>query len=277
MGAFPIISSGVGVFHQVVSSLTISFSITWKLSLLLLCLLSTTTTSTTGTKKHYNIMARTPCNQVMQHGTDLIGIRFFLLLHHDPDFVLFTKILKDKYDHAIADQTEVDALLFFDGTKEKLVSIALKDLKSASAQSVVEQSIHLNTTAVANNGLSLFKALPFKWMDKSGPLRLLQSSNDLTAHSWFDFCLSLEYYVFNNRLWVHPYYCHQRICSSDNGYGFLVADPIVDCDSDLPLKYDYLIEDWNDQLYQALSKTGVLPDGLALKMVISFSGQCIIF
>jgi hypothetical protein len=165
MGAFRYISFGVGVFHRVVSSLTISFSITWKLTLLLLCLLSTTTTSTTGTKKHYYIMAKTPCNQVMQHGTDLIGIRFFLLLHHDPDFVLFTKILKDKYDHAIADQTEVDALLFFDGTKVKLVSTALKDLKSAFAQSVVELSIYLNTTAVANNGLSLFKALPFKWMD----------------------------------------------------------------------------------------------------------------
>jgi hypothetical protein len=111
-------------------------------------------------------MAKTPCNQVMQHGTDLIGIRFFLLLHHDPDFVLFTKVLKDKYDHAIADQTEVDALLFFDCTKDKLVLTALKDLKGAFAQLVVEQSIHLNTTAVANNGLSLFKALPFKWTDK---------------------------------------------------------------------------------------------------------------
>jgi hypothetical protein len=125
-------------------------------------------------------MAKTPCNQVMQHGTDLIGIRFFLLLHHDPDFVLFTKILKDKYNHAIADQTEVDALLFFDGTKDKLISTALKDLKSAFAQSVVEQSIHLNTTAVANNGLSLFKSLPFKWMDTSGTLHLIQSSNDLS-------------------------------------------------------------------------------------------------
>jgi hypothetical protein len=43
----------------------------------------------------------------------------------------------------------------------------------------VELSIHLNTTAVANNGLLLFKALPFKWMDKSGSFHLIQSSNDL--------------------------------------------------------------------------------------------------
>jgi hypothetical protein len=64
-------------------------------------------------------------------------------------------------------------LLFFDGTKDKLVSTALKDLNSAFAQSVVEQSIHLNTTAIANNGLSLFKALPFKWMDKSGSMHLI--------------------------------------------------------------------------------------------------------
>jgi hypothetical protein len=70
-------------------------------------------------------------------------------------------------------------LLFFDGNKDKLVSTALKDLKTAFAQSVVEQSIHLNTTTVASNGLSLFKALPFKWMDRSGAYHLIQSSNDL--------------------------------------------------------------------------------------------------
>jgi hypothetical protein len=94
---------------------------------------------------------------------------------------------------------------------------------------------------------------------------------DFTAHSWFDFCLSLAYYVFNNRLWVHPYYCHQRICSSGNGCGFLVADPLIDCDSDLPLRYDYLVEDWNDQLYQALSKTGILPDGRSQDILRSCS------
>jgi hypothetical protein len=178
MGAFRIISFEVGVFHRIVSSLTVSFSITWKLTLLLLCLLSTTTTSTT-TKKSYSIMVTTPCNQVMKHGSDIIGIRFFLLLHHDPDFTMFTKILKDKYNHSIDDQTEVDALLFVDDIRDKLVSTALKDLKYAFAQSVVETSIHLKTTTVANNGLSLFKALPFKWMDTSGTLHLIQSSNDL--------------------------------------------------------------------------------------------------
>jgi hypothetical protein len=109
----------------------------------------------------------------MQHGSDLIGIRFFLVLHHDPE------ILKDKYGHSIADQTEVDALLFYDGNKDNLVSTVLKDLKNAPAQSVVEISIHLNTTNVASNGLVLFKALPFKWMDTSGTLHLPQSSNDL--------------------------------------------------------------------------------------------------
>jgi hypothetical protein len=158
--------------------ITISFSITWKLTLLLLCLLLTTTINTT-TKKHYTIMVETPCNQVMQHGSDLIGIRFFLMLHHDPDFIMFTKILKDKYDHSIDDQTEIDSLLFFDDVRDKLVSTTLKDLKLAFAKSAVEQSIHLSTTTVANNGLSLFKALPFKWMKKSGTMHLIQSSNDL--------------------------------------------------------------------------------------------------
>jgi hypothetical protein len=101
------------------------------------------------------------------------------MLHHDPDFIMFTRILKDKYDHSIDDQTEIDALLFFDGNKDKFVLTALKDLKLAFAKSVVEQSIHLNTTTVASNGLSLFRALPFKWMDKSGSYHLIQSSNDL--------------------------------------------------------------------------------------------------
>jgi hypothetical protein len=94
----------------------------------------------------------------MQHGSDLIGIRFFLMLHHDPDFIMFTKILKDKYDHSIDDQTDIDALLLFDDVRDKLVSTALKDLKLAFAKSVVEQSIHLNTTTVANNGLSFLSS-----------------------------------------------------------------------------------------------------------------------
>jgi hypothetical protein len=64
---------------------------------------------------------------------------------------MFTKILKDKYDHSIDDQTEIDSILFFDDVRDKLVSTALKDLKLAFAKSVVEQSIHLNTTTVANN------------------------------------------------------------------------------------------------------------------------------
>jgi hypothetical protein len=76
---------------------------------------------------------------------------------------------------------------------------------------------------------------------------------------------------------VHPYYCHQRICSSDNGSGFLVADPIVDCDSGLPLKYDYLVKDWNDRLYRALSKTGVLPDGRAQDILRSCSQNGYLF
>jgi hypothetical protein len=125
MGAFRIISFEVGVFHRIVSSLTITFSITWKLTLLLLCLLSTTTPSTT-TKKPYTIMVKTPCNQVMQHGSDLIGIQFFLMLHHDPDFIMFTRILKDKYDHSIDDQTEINALLFMMITETNLFQLHLR-------------------------------------------------------------------------------------------------------------------------------------------------------
>ena len=77
----------------------------------------------------------------------------------------------------------------------------------------------------------------------------MQSITALSSHSpqaWFEFCISLEYAAANNRMWIHPYFCHQRTCSSDNGYGFLVADPIDDCDSDIHIKYDYLIEDWSN-------------------------------
>jgi hypothetical protein len=73
MGAFRTISFGVGVFHRVVSPLTISLSITWKLTLLLLCLLSTTTTSTTT--ENLTIMATTECKHVMNDGIDLEGFR----------------------------------------------------------------------------------------------------------------------------------------------------------------------------------------------------------
>jgi hypothetical protein len=78
MGAFRNISFGVGVFHRVASSLTISFSITWKLTLLLLCLLSTTTTSTT-TKKL--TMTTSECKHVMNDGIDLEGFRILFQTH----------------------------------------------------------------------------------------------------------------------------------------------------------------------------------------------------
>jgi hypothetical protein len=34
---------------------------------------------------------------------------------------MFTRMLEDKYDHSIADQTEIDALISFDDNEDKLV------------------------------------------------------------------------------------------------------------------------------------------------------------
>jgi hypothetical protein len=108
MGAFRIISFEVGVFHRIVSSLTISFSITWKLTLLLLCLLSITTTSTTGTKKLTIIMAPSACNQVMSDGSDLEGIRILFQDHTIPEFIPLSKVIQVNYNVVIDDVTVFD-------------------------------------------------------------------------------------------------------------------------------------------------------------------------
>jgi hypothetical protein len=91
MGAFCTITFEVGVFHRIVSSLTISFSITCKLTLLLLCLLSTTPKSTTGTKKLIIIMTTLACNQVMNDGSDLEGIQILFQYHLIPEFIPLSK------------------------------------------------------------------------------------------------------------------------------------------------------------------------------------------
>jgi hypothetical protein len=120
MGAFRIISFEVGVFHRIVSSLTISFSITWKLTLLLLCLLSTTTTSTTSTKKLTIIMAPSACSQVMSDGSDLEGIRILFQDHFIPEFIPLSKVIQVNYNGVIDDITVLDPLLFDTSIKDKL-------------------------------------------------------------------------------------------------------------------------------------------------------------
>jgi hypothetical protein len=138
MGAFCIISFEVGVFHRIVSSLTISFSITWKLTLLLLCLLSTTTTtSTTGTKKLTIIMAPSACNQVMSDGSDLKGIRILFQDHLIPEFIPLSKVIQVNYSGVIDDITVVDTLFFDTSIKDKLTLTALDDLKDIIADLVV--------------------------------------------------------------------------------------------------------------------------------------------
>jgi hypothetical protein len=128
MGAFRIISFAVGVFHRVVSSLTISFSITWKLTLLLLCLLSTTTTSTTNTKKLTIIMAPSACNQVMNDGSDLEGIQILFQDHLILEFIPLSKVIQVNYNGAIDDITVLDPLFFDTSFKDKLTLTALDDL-----------------------------------------------------------------------------------------------------------------------------------------------------
>jgi hypothetical protein len=142
MGAFRIISFAVGVFYRIVSSLTISSSITWKLTLLLLCLLSTTTTSTTSTKKLTIIMAPSACNQVMSDGSDLEGIRIIFQDHLIPEFIPLSKVIQVNYNGVIDDITVLDPLFFDTSIKDKLTLTALDDLKAIIADLVVN-SFHV--------------------------------------------------------------------------------------------------------------------------------------
>jgi hypothetical protein len=162
MGAFRIISFEVGVFHRIVSSLTISFSITWKLTLLLLCLLSTTTTSTTGTKKLTIIMAPSECNQVMSDGSDLEGIQILFQDHLIPEFIPLSKVIQVNYNGVIDDMTVIDTLFFDTSTKDKLNLTTLDDLHGIIADLVVTKSSHDPDAKDGTDGRAKFLELPFR-------------------------------------------------------------------------------------------------------------------
>jgi hypothetical protein len=179
MGAFRIISFEVGVFHRIVSSLTISFSITWKLTLLLLCLLSTTTTSTTSTKKLTIIMTPSACNQVMSDGSDLEGIQILFQDHLIPEFIPLSKVIQVNYSGVIDDITVVDPLFFDTSIKDKLTLTALNDLKDIIADLVVNKSSNDPTSRVGTDSKANFLELPFKWKDSTGLYHTILSSKDL--------------------------------------------------------------------------------------------------
>ena len=57
--------------------------------------------------------------------------------------------------------------------------------------------------------------------------------------------------------------------SGGTGYGFVVADPEENWDSDLSVKYNYYIANWGQQMYKAFSKTDILPNGQAKEILRS--------
>jgi hypothetical protein len=150
MGAFRTVSFGVSVFHRVVSPLTISFSITWKLTLLLLCLLSTTTTSTTAEK--LTIMATSECKHVMNDGIDLEGFRILFQIHDITEFIPLSKLIQVNYNGVIDSSALIDTLFVDTSIKTKLKLSALDDLKAIVASSVVLKSSHDPTSKPGTDG-----------------------------------------------------------------------------------------------------------------------------
>jgi hypothetical protein len=179
MGAFCIISFAVGVFHRIVSSLTISFSITWRLTLLLLCLSSAKTTSTTGTKKLPIIMAPSECNQVMSDGSDLEGIRMLFQDHLILEFIPLSKVIQINYNGVIDNITVRDTLFFDTSIKDKLTLAALDDLKDIIADLAVHKSSNDTTSKAGTDGKAKFLELPFKWKGSTGFYHGILSTKDL--------------------------------------------------------------------------------------------------
>jgi hypothetical protein len=89
-------------------------------------------------------------------------------------------------------------------------------------------------------------------------------------------CLHLEYNASINRMWAHSYYC-QELVTYGTGYGFVVADPNIDCDADFPLKYSFRIDDWSQQLYNVFARTGNIPSGQAQTILLSCQGNGYLF
>ena len=74
---------------------------------------------------------------------------------------------------------------------------------------------------------------------------------------WFRFCQSLEKSAAINRVFVFPWYC--RYSNAPNHWGFSCANPEVDNDTDIPLKFESFIGNWAQQVFQYLNKPGILP------------------
>jgi hypothetical protein len=96
-----------------------------------------------------------------------------------------------------------------------------------------------------------------------------------TPDSWFKFCLHLEYTASINRMWIHSYFCHELVTGGTD-YGFVVADPTVDCDADFPIKYSNRIGDWSQQLYNVFAKSGNVPKD-AQSILLSCQGNGYLF
>ena len=62
---------------------------------------------------------------------------------------------------------------------------------------------------------------------------------------------------------VLPFECH-NVCDTDPR-GFIVADPETYLDAHIGSDYITYINDWDQQLYQGMSKKGIFPEGSILE------------
>ena len=90
-------------------------------------------------------------------------------------------------------------------------------------------------------------------------------------HSWNTWNLITEAICMPLRLFVLSFECHD-VCDTDPR-GFIVADPETNLDAHIGSDYIIYINDWDQQLYQGMSKKGIFPEGSifedALKMHVN--------
>jgi hypothetical protein len=108
------------------------------------------------------IMAPSACNQVMNGGSDLEGIRILFQDHLIPEFIPLSKVIQANYNGVIDDITVLDPLFFDTSIKDKLTLTVLDDLKAIIADLVVIRSSNDPTSKAGTEGKAKFLELPFK-------------------------------------------------------------------------------------------------------------------
>ena len=81
----------------------------------------------------------------------------------------------------------------------------------------------------------------------------------LTAMDWNRWSMITEALCMSFYFFVFPFECHD-VCDIDPR-GFIVADPETNLDAHIGSDYIIYINDWDQQLYQGMSKKGIFPEG----------------